>query len=52
MGIEKIHFRLGTKGSRILDGDQVVISGETPAVQSFEDVCPPADPCPFCPEPK
>lgn len=55
LGIEKILFRLGTKGQfvrLIPDGDKPIVSGETPAVQSYEDVCPPQDPCPFCPAPK
>lgn len=48
-------FRLGSKGQYarpLRDGDKPVVSGETPAVQSYEDVCPPKDPCPFCPAPK
>ena len=55
LGIEKILFRLGTKGQYgrpLLDGDKPIVSGETPAVQSYEDVCPPQDPCPLCQAPK
>lgn len=55
LGLEKILFRLVTKsqyGRPLPDGDKPVVSGETPAVQSYEDVCPPQDACPFCPEQK
>lgn len=55
IGLEKIMFRLGVKGQfgrPLLDGDKPIVSGETPAVQSYEDVCPPQDACPFCPAPK
>ncbi|CRL01736.1 CLUMA_CG014952, isoform A, partial [Clunio marinus] len=55
-GIEKILFRLGTRGQWTRpfpgDGDKPVVSGETPPVLSYEDVCPPPEACPFCPTPK
>lgn len=55
IGLERIPFRLGTKGQYvrpILDGDKPLVSGETPAVLSYEEVCPPQSDCPFCPAPK
>jgi Immunoglobulin domain len=53
LGLEKIVYRLGTRGQygRISDGDKPVVSGETPPVLSYEDVCPPQEACPFCPAP-
>lgn len=52
LGLRKINFRLGEAKSWIGDGNNPIVSGETPAVQSYEDICPPAEPCPGCPAPK
>ena len=32
--------------------DYPLVSGETPTVRGYEDVCQPTEPCPYCPAPK
>ena len=53
MGVARMSFYLLTRGQvRPSYDDKAVASGEVPQIFMYEDICPPPEDCPNCPEQK